>query len=87
MQGNKRRHTLCVLRSLFGHCKKKGVVFRNPTARIPVGPNNYRVILPLGDKEITEAVRAATTPANRLILALAAVHAARSKDIGRLTAG
>ncbi|GAA4479339.1 hypothetical protein GCM10023094_24330 [Rhodococcus olei] len=83
LQGNKRRHTLSVLRSLFGHCRKAGVIFLDPTARIRVGPNNYGAILPLGDHEITEAVGAATTPATRLAVALAAIHAARSKDIGQ----
>jgi hypothetical protein len=73
LQGNKRRHTLCVLRSLFQHCKKNCTIFGNPTARIPVGRNTYGVILPLQDKEITEATSAATTPAARLALALAYV--------------
>ncbi|TQC44029.1 hypothetical protein EEB14_39665 [Rhodococcus sp. WS4] len=84
LQGNKRRHTLSVLRSLFGHCRKNGIIFRDPTTRIRVGPNNYRAILPLEDNEITEATGAATTPATRLAVALAAIHAARSKDIGEL---
>lgn len=66
LHGNKRRHTLCVLRSLFRHCKKKGVIFRNPTAGIPVVPDQYHVILPLQDNDIAEAVAAATTPATRL---------------------
>ncbi|MDF3313723.1 integrase [Rhodococcus sp. T2V] len=84
LQGNKRRHTLSVLRSLFGHCRKKGIIFRDPTTRIRVGPSNYRAILPLEDNAITEATGASTTPATRLAVALAAIHAARSKDIGEL---
>lgn len=84
LHGNKRRHTLCVLRSLFRHCKKKGAIFRNPTARIPVGPNQYHAILPLHDNDIVAATNAATTPAARLTVALAAIHAARTTDIGRL---
>lgn len=84
LQGNKRRHTLSVLRSLFGHCRKNGMIFRDPTTRIRVGPSNYRAMLPLEDDEITEATGAATTPATRLAVALAAIHAARSKDIGEL---
>jgi hypothetical protein len=82
--GTKRRHTLSVLRSLFRHCKKSGALFRDPTARIRVGPNAYGVILPLSPEQIAKAVSAATTPASRLALILAAVHAARSKDIGEL---
>jgi hypothetical protein len=84
LRGNERRHTLCVLRSLFRHCKKKCFIFRDPTARVHVGPNNYRAILPLKDNEIADAASAATTPATRLTLALAAIHAARTTDIGRL---
>jgi hypothetical protein len=84
LHGSPRRHTLSVLRSLFRHCKKKGVIFRDPTARIPVGAVHYRAILPLRDNDIAEAANAATTPATRLSLALAAIHAARSKDIGHL---
>lgn len=84
LHGNKRRHTLSALRSLFRHCKKSGVVFRDPTARIRVGPTNDDVIVPLTPGQVAEAVSAASTPAARLALILAAVHAARSKDIGEL---
>ncbi len=84
LQGNKRRHTLSVLRSLFRHCRKNGIIFRDPTTRIRVGPNNYRAILPLDDNEIAEATDAAITPATRLAVALAAIHAARTKDVGEL---
>jgi integrase len=84
LHGNKRRHTLCVLRSLFRHCKKKGAIFRDPTTRIPLGSNHYRIILPLETKDIAEATSAATTPAARLTIALAAIHSARTSDIGQL---
>ncbi|WP_431972618.1 hypothetical protein [Nocardia sp. bgisy134] len=84
LRGSRRRHTLIALRSLFAFAKKTGVVFRNPTARIPVGPNTYSVLQPLNRAAITEAANAATTPAARLTLALAAIHAARTTDIGRL---
>jgi len=84
VHGNKRRHTLSALRSLFRHSKKNGALFRDPTANIRIGTNNYNVILPLTSKEIAESVNAASTPAARLTLILAAVHAARSKDIGEL---
>jgi integrase len=84
LHGNKRRYILSVLRSLFRHCKKIGTIFRDPTTRIRGGPNNYNVILPLTHQEIDEAVALATTPATRLALILAAVHAACTKDIGEL---
>jgi hypothetical protein len=84
LHGNKRRHTLCVLRSLFRHCKKNGAIFRDPTTRIPLGPNHYRIILPLETKDITEATSAATTPAARLTIALGAIHSARTNAISQL---
>ncbi|WP_329406789.1 hypothetical protein OG563_33425 [Nocardia vinacea] len=84
LRGNRRRHTLIALRSLFAFAKKTGIVFRDPTARIPVGPNTYSILQPLPRAAITEAANAATTPAARLTLALAAIHAARTTDIGRL---
>ncbi|MBW0292589.1 MULTISPECIES: hypothetical protein [Rhodococcus] len=38
----------------------------------------------MDDNEIAEATDAAITPATRLAVALAAIHAARTKDIGQL---
>ncbi|MFD9534705.1 hypothetical protein [Streptomyces sp. NPDC060010] len=84
LEGSKRHHTLSVLRSLFRHCKKQGTIFRDPTARIRVGRQDYRVLLPLEPHEVRAAVDAATTPAARLALALAAVHAARPKAVREL---
>lgn len=84
LRGNRRHHTMVALRSLFAYAKKNGIVFRNPTAHIPAGPNSYTVLQPLSRSAITEAANAATTPAARLTLALAAIHAARTTDIGRL---
>ena len=69
--------TLIALRSLFGHCKKNGTIFRNPTSRINVGQHEYGVIQPLRPDEIGQAVPPPPTPAARSSLALAAVHAAR----------
>ena len=77
LQGSRRMNTLVGLRSLFGYCKKTGTVFRNPTAGIRVGHREHGVIQPLGPSELEEVIAAATTPAARLVLALAAVHAAR----------
>ncbi|MEU1171053.1 hypothetical protein [Streptomyces microflavus] len=75
--GHQRENRVVALRSLFRHAKKTGQIFKNPTTRIsiprPVGP----VIHPLNQGDIDEAVTAATRPHTRLILALAAVHAAR----------
>jgi integrase len=81
LHGSKRRHTVSVLRSLFRHCKKRGSIFADPAARIPVGQQTNGVILPLQADEVQRSLRAAAKPVNRLVLALAAVHAARPKAI------
>jgi site-specific recombinase XerD len=84
LHGNKRHHTLSVLRSLFRHCKKTGTIFRDPTARIRVGRQDYAVVQPLQPAEVRAALAAAATPSARLALALAAIHAARPKAIREL---
>ena len=84
LHGSKRHHAISVMRSLFRHCKKTGTIFRDPAARVRVGRQDYGVILPLQPEEIRDSVSAATTPASRLALVLAAVHAARPKAIREL---
>jgi hypothetical protein len=84
LHGSRRNNTHVGLRSLFAFCKKNGTVFRNPTSRIKVGQQEYGVIQPLSPAEVDEAVATATTPAARLVLALAAVHAARTGAIAAL---
>lgn len=53
------------------------MIFRNPTSRIKVGERGYGIIQPLQPADIDHAVATATTPAARVMVALAAVHAAR----------
>ncbi|WP_218163741.1 tyrosine-type recombinase/integrase [Actinomadura madurae] len=84
LTGAERRHTLSVFRSLFRHCKKNRTVFRDPAARLRIGEQPRKLITPLADEEIDEVVSAATSPRDRLVLALAAIHAARSKAIREL---
>jgi hypothetical protein len=84
VHGAQRSNTIVALRSLFAFCKRNGTVFRNPTGRIKVGEHGYNVIQPLRPVEVGDAVAASTTPAARLVLALAAVHAARSGAIRAL---
>lgn len=84
LHGSRRHFTLSVLRSLFGHCKKSGTIFRNPTFRVHHSGNDSGVILPLQPEDISAAIDAMTTPAHRLALILAAVHAARTQDIRHL---
>ena len=82
--GAHRQHTLIALRSLFGHSKKDGVVFRNPTSRIRVGDRHSKLIQPLRPDQVQRTIGAAARPADRLIIALAAIHAARAGAIRAL---
>ena len=84
---SRRRQTLTALRSLFGHAKKTGTIFRDPTRGIRDGQRPLNLIQPLQPAEIHQATSAAVTPAARLAVALAAVHAARPKTIRELHLG
>jgi hypothetical protein len=84
LHGSRRENSLVGLRSLFAFCKKRGMVFVNPTNRIKVGRHAYGVLVPLRPGEVDQATAMATGPAVRLILVLAAVHAARSAAIRAL---
>jgi hypothetical protein len=78
LHGSRRSNVLGSLRSLFAFCKKKGTIFRNPTRRIKVGQHPYGIAQPLDQDEVDHAVNIAKTPVARLVLVLAAVHAART---------
>ncbi|MFC4507214.1 MULTISPECIES: hypothetical protein [Streptomyces] len=84
LHGSQRRHMLIVLRSLFGRAKKSGTIFKNPTSRIRVGQHEYGILQPLEPEHVNNSVAAVAKPADRLVLALAVVHAARSGAIRRL---
>jgi len=84
LSGSLRRQTVLALRSLFGHCKKTGRIFADPTRGLGTGQRSLKIIQPLQPGEIDAATAAAVTPAARLALALAAVHAARPKAIREL---
>lgn len=84
LTGHQRHHTLSVIRSLLRHCKKNRTIFRDPAVRLRVGDKPRNVIQPLADDDIDQAVNAATKPLDRLVLALAAIHAARPKAIREL---
>ena len=83
----RRRQTLTALRSLFGHARKTGTIFRDPTRGVRDGQRPLILIQPLQPAEIDQATSAAVTPAARLAVALAAVHAARPKTIRELHLG
>jgi hypothetical protein len=85
LQGHPRRQTLGALRSLMRYGKKTGTIFADPTTRVRISaPRDEPVILPLTSEQIADATQAAVTPAARLTLVLAAVHAARSEAIRNL---
>ena len=87
LPATRRRQTLTALRSLFGHANKTGTIFRDPTRGIRDGQRPLILIQPLQPGEIDQATSAAVTPAARLAVALAAVHAARPKTIRELHLG
>jgi hypothetical protein len=84
LTGSLRRQTLTALRSLFGHCKKTGRIFADPTRGVHDGPRPLILIQQLQPADIDAATSAAVTPAARLTVALAAVHAARPRAIREL---
>ncbi|MEU9321898.1 hypothetical protein [Streptomyces sp. NPDC048295] len=79
--GKQRESRIVALRSLFRHANKNGQIFRNPTIHIRVPQQTGGVLQALVQGDIDEAIATATTPDIRLILALAAVHAARPQMI------
>lgn len=83
LRGNRRRCTIVALRSLFRFAKKRGLVFADPTTRFKAERIALE-LLPLTDNEIHRIEQAATNPEQRLIVALAAVHAARTSTIRHL---
>jgi integrase len=83
LRGQRRQTTLAALR--FAWAKRNGVVFRDPAARIKIGRLDWPVWQPLRKEEIASTLAAATTPQARLVVGLAAVHAARHGAIRALT--
>ena len=69
---------------LFAFCKKHKTIFRSPVQGLRAGQHPYGIIQPLRQDEVDHAAKAAATPAARLVLVLAAMHAARVKAIREL---
>ncbi len=63
--------------------QKRGLVFTDPTTRLKAD-DVERSLLPMTDAEIRAVEQVAGNPAQRLIVALAAVHAARPAAIRQL---
>lgn len=83
LRGWPRRTAITALRSLFRFAKKRGLVFIDPTTRLKAD-DVERSLLPMTDAEIRAVEQVAGNPAQRLIIALAAVHAARPAAIRQL---
>ena len=84
LRGHQLRTTTTAVRSLFRFAKKRGLVFANPAVRLKAADPGGS-LLPMTDAEIRAVEQAAASPAQRLIVALAAVHAARWAAICDLT--
>jgi hypothetical protein len=80
LRGHQLRNATAALRSLFRFARKHGLVFANPTTRLKTSDADGS--LPMTDAEIRAVEQVAVSPAQRLIVALAAVHAARGCDPG-----
>lgn len=84
LRGYPRNNAIQALRSLFRFAKKHALIFTNPA----IGLKARQVdpaLLPMTDAEIRLVEQLATTPAQRLAIALAAEHAARTGTIRTLT--
>jgi integrase len=85
LRGHRRYNAITALRSLFRFAKRRGSTFADPTAHLRGGRGAGRTVLPITTEQIRAVQQAAATPAQRLAIALAAVHAARSGAIRELT--
>ena len=85
LSGHRRYNAIMALRSLFRFAKRHGLTFADPTAHLSGGRGAGRTLLPITAEQIRAVEQAAATPAQRLAIALAAVHAARPKAIRELT--
>jgi integrase len=84
LRGYRRYNAITALRSLFRFAMRRGLMFADPTAHLRGDRGAGRAVLPMTAEQIRAAGQAAATPAQRLAIALAAVHAARPKAIREL---
>jgi integrase len=85
LRGHGRYNAITALRSLFRFAGRHGLTFADPTRHLRGGRGAGRTVLPLTAEQIRAVQQAAVTPAQRLAIALAAVHAARTRAIRELT--
>lgn len=83
MRGYQRNNSVHALRSLFRFAKKRGLVFTNPTVGVKARPVDP-AMTSMTDDEIRVVEQLAVRPAERLAVALAAEHAARTGTIRHL---
>jgi integrase len=83
MHGYQRNNTIHALRSLFRFAKKRGLVFTNPTTGVKARRIDPSMV-PMTDDEIHCIEQLAQRPPDRLAVALAAEHAARTGAIRNL---
>jgi hypothetical protein len=85
LRGHRRYNAITALRSLFRFARRHGLTFADPTRHLSGGRGAERTVLPMTAEQIRAAGQAAVTPAQRLAVVLAAVHAARTRAIRELT--
>jgi integrase len=84
LRGHQLCTTISAVRSLFWFARKHRLIFANPVQRLRAAAPEPS-LLPMTGDEIRAVEQAITHPGQRLIVALAAVHAARWKAIRALT--
>jgi hypothetical protein len=86
LRGHRLAGTFVALRSLFRFAQRRRLIFTDPTRRLHIGHTApTRALLPMTDAQIAAVANTAVTPAQRLVVALVAVHAARATAIRELT--
>jgi hypothetical protein len=84
LRGHPLHTTISAVRSLFRFARKRGLIFANPAQRLSAAVPEPS-LLPMTEDEIWAVEQAITRPGQRLIVALAAIHAAPWKAIQALT--
>jgi integrase len=84
LRGHPLHNTISAVRSLFRFARKRGLVFADPARRLSATVPEPS-LLPMTDDEIRAVKQAITLPGQRVVVALAAVHAARWEAIRALT--
>ena len=86
LRGHRLAGTFVALQSLFRFAKRHRMIFADPTRRLHIGhAAPTRALLPMTDTQIAAVAHIAVTPAQRLVVALVAVHAARAAAVRELT--